>query len=140
METYSAETSDHGRYVTVDGQSLPAFYSNQEATSVPFDWGNESPRAARLARAILFKDAGKEAARLYAQDFMIEVVSKLPTSSWSFTSAEIAKWIKLKRQIWPSINEACSGNSHTDAAPPAKPLEPSDFPNFPVDTLKNKRP
>jgi hypothetical protein len=115
-------------------------FPNDDRRSVCFGWGNESPGTKHLAQAILLDYAGENAMRRHAHDFMIEVVSKLPTP-WSFESDKIAKWLKRKNEVGQSVQKACSAPPRSEEPPPPTvPLRPSDFPNFPVDPLKRDRP
>jgi hypothetical protein len=138
MKAYTGASSGSQRSVAVDGQPLRLVWPGHRR-GAPFEWGEESLGAEHLAEAILLDNAGEDAMRVFGHEFMMQVVSKLPTP-WSFSSDEIQKWLKLRTIVGLSVQKACYALSGSeDSPPPAEPLRPSDIPKFPVDPVKHDR-
>lgn len=138
MITYTGAMSGSQRNVTVDDRPLRLVWPGHRR-GAPFEWGEQSLGAEHLAEAILLDNAGEGAMRLFGHEFMVQVVSELPTP-WSFSSDEIQKWLKIRTIVGLSVQKACAAPSGSeDPAPPAESLRPTDFPKFPVDPLKHRR-
>jgi hypothetical protein len=130
MKTYNGASSGRQHNVTVEGHPLRLVWPDHPR-GAPFAWGDKSLGAEHLAEAILLDNAGEAPMRLFAHEFMIQVVSELPTH-WSFSSDEVQKWLKIQTLVGISVQKACSTPPGSDdPRPPAEPLRPSDFPKFP---------
>ncbi len=139
MKVYRGKSDGGQKTVTVNGQPLAARYASNDRRNVPFDWGIESPGARHLAEAILADCTGAKTAPPLAHDFAKELATW--RADWETTSEEIEKWLKIKCAIGRSIQQASwTPSAFAEPAPSAVPLRPGDFPNFPVDPLKQHRP
>jgi Family of unknown function (DUF6166) len=140
MKVYKGKSDNGRKTVSVDDKPLAALYPSNPRRNVPFDWGIESPGSRHLAEALLADCTGKKVPGFLAKDFEIEVISKLP-ARWEFKSEKIEKWLRIKQEVYRSVPPADGvGSASAEAAPPPVLLRPSDFPDFPVDPLKQHRP
>ena len=105
MKVYRGKSDGGHKTVTVNRQPLATLYASNERRNVPFDWGIESPGARHLAGALLADCTGAKSEPPLANDFAIEVVSKLPTD-WEITSEMIEKWLRNRYWIGESVQQA----------------------------------